>query len=261
MDGVMKKIRPVERYDEDQQYPSIAALEGAARSERRAFLKRVLAGVTAVGTGLLLGSEGAAQPKPRPKPLPPGVPPRPQTGGRPRPKVTPPVPGGGPVPQPVPDKRPCATPTTVKLDAIFAFCDERNGELHVTTTDPQVAMQLHKPGEGRRLASVIKPVFAQEKSCSWIVDAPRKARMEARLAQALTDAYQQATGGAIQPLQVKLVVHPQELRLGGVVRVPRLRPDPKRGCASCSSDASLEAVLLPAGLVTLALVARKNRSE
>ena len=214
----MKQISPLERYDEDQEYPSTADLETEASSARRRFLKGLLAGAAALGSGLWLADAAQAQPS-RPKLLPPGVPPRPHPGMRPRPQETPAIPGGGPLPQPPPPtgKRPCAAHrTTVPLDAVFAFCDGRYGKLEVTTADPAVAEMLRKPGEGRRLAPVIGPLFAQERSCAWLDRPPRIAQVESRLAKALTDAYQQALGILAEPLKVRLKVRPREIRLGGV---------------------------------------------
>jgi len=261
----MKKIRPMGRYDDDQQYPTTAEVEAEveaeAQSGRRLFLKGVLAGVAAVGAGVLPGKEAEAQPRPGPKLLPPGVPPRPHKRQRARPRDNPAIPGGGPAPQPNPrpTKRPCNVggPVAVTLDVLFAFCHGKTGQVTVTTTDSQVAAKLRTPGEGRRLAAIIKPVFTREASCVWLEQPASRAQVEARVARALTDAYQQALGGEIRPLKVSLAVRSEPRVHPPLPGVPP-RPIRSKGCASCSTDASLQDVLLPAGLVALALLATRG---
>jgi len=294
----MKKIKPIERYDADHQYPTMAEVEaeaevmamagvmaeveGEPKSGRRFFLKGLVAGVAVVGAGLLPGREARARsgagagPGPGPKIPPPGVPPRPDPRKRPPPRDTPALPGGAPAPQPNlrPTPRPCTTggPVAVTLNVVFTFCDGKTGQVTVTTNDRQVAAKLRQPGEGRRLASVIKPVFALESSCAWLQLSDKRIQVEARLARALTDFYQQALGGEIQPLKVSLAVRSEPRvtpTLGGVPPRPDLPPPPGlpprptrgKGCASCSTAASVQDVLVPAGLVGLALVALKNRGK
>ncbi len=278
----MKKIKPIERYDADHQYPTMAEVEaeveGERQSGRRFFLKGLVAGVAVVGAGLLPGGEARARSGagPGPKIPPPGVPPRPDPRKRPSPRDTPAVPGGAPAPQPNPrpTPRPCTTggPVTVTLNVLFTFCDSKTGQVTVTTNDRQVAAKLRQPGEGRRLAMVIKPVFALESSCAWLERSDKRVQVEARLARALTDFYQQALGGEIQPLKVSLAVRSEPRvtpTLGGVPPRPDLplppglppRPTRGKGCASCSTAASVQDVLIPAGLVILALVALKNRGK
>ncbi len=282
----MKKIKPIERYDADHKYPTMAEVEagvmaeveGEPKSGRRFFLKGLVAGVAVVGAGLLPGREARARSRARsrsgPKIPPPGVPPRPDPRKRPSPRDTPSLPGGGPAPNLRPTKRPCKVGASeaVTLNVLFTFCDGKTGQVTVTTNDRQVAAKLRQPGEGRRLAPVIKPVFALESSCAWLERSDKRVQVEVRLARALTDFYQQALGGEIQPLKVSLAVRSEPRvtpTLGGVPPRPDLPPPPGvpprptrgKGCASCSTAASVQDVLIPAGLVGLALVALKNRGK
>ncbi|MFH2008126.1 MAG: hypothetical protein ABI333_16205 [bacterium] len=271
----MKKIEPLRLYQADRGYPATSEVRRSKRADRRGFLKAFAAGAVVVAGELLYQSKAQAQPKLPP----PGTPPLPRK--KPRPGIgagstvdRSRIPGGGPMPTPTPTpkptSRPCNTtdPVAVTLEPPYRFCSGVTGKLVVWSVNPQVVALLRKPGEGKRLAPMILPVLSKEMSCAWLEDQKQVARVTAVLSQVLTDGYAQLLGIAVTPLKVGLVasgrkhtpLYPDRVNLPLPPGVPR-RPRHRRGgCASCSTGAALEDVLVPAGLVALALAWLKNRT-
>ncbi len=262
----MKKIAPTKRYDADKGYPAYDDPDHRRQRRkrgRRSFLKTALAGVAALGGGLIGQRLARAQQLPPP----PGEPPVPSHPAHPRPRRR--------------STAPCSTrPTEVVLEPVFRFCGDKTGTIVVATKNPLLVTALKKSGEGTRMAPVIHRVLARERTCAWLTDATAKSRVTQAIGQTLVNHYQQQLGVTLAPLVVRVVVggtpaaRPdpnRQIHPPGVVVPPRPLPLPpgvpprpsKRGCASCStaSETKLSDLLLPAGLVALSLLGLNTRRD